>query len=243
MCYAVRNDQFRLFLLHSKVLVVTDHSSLCHLLSRPHLRSQRQERYALDLMELDVEIVHRPGALNELADMLSRAKIEHDEEALKEELEKLLHLQAERLEKVVAEPGSQVHHWQSVLANRGNFQIPGAAQVRERMGHDNADKLRLQCLIRGAKLNEDTGYSSITDMVAAMAEQQAETLWCQASTEYSRAAEMYSYVAVALRSQMKAAPTPPAPTLNAKPTHFTKAADAKVIGQSTMVRIHQRLGH
>ena len=43
VCYAVRNDQFRPFLLHSKVLVVTDHSSLCHLLSKSHLRSQRQE--------------------------------------------------------------------------------------------------------------------------------------------------------------------------------------------------------
>ena len=75
VCYAIRNDQFRPFLLHSKVLVVTDHSSLCQLLTKPHLRSQRQERYALDLMELDIEIVHRPGALNELADMLSRAKI------------------------------------------------------------------------------------------------------------------------------------------------------------------------
>jgi len=79
-------------------------------------------------------------------------------------------------------------------------------------------------------------------MVAAMAEQQTETLWCKASTEYSRAAEMYSYVVVTLRSQMKAAATPPAPTLNAKPTHVTKAADAKVIGQSAMMRIHQRLG-
>ena len=90
---------------------MTDHSSLCHLLTKPHLRSQRQERYALDLMELDVEIVHRPGALNELADMLSRAKIEHDTDILQEELQKLLHVQAERLETVRAEPGSQVHYW------------------------------------------------------------------------------------------------------------------------------------
>jgi len=168
--------------------------------------------------------------------MLSRAKIEHDTDILREELQKLLHVQAERLETVRAEPGSQVHYWQSILANRGNFDIPGATQIRADIGQDNADKLRLQCLIRGAQLNDDTAYSSVVDMAAAMAGQQAETLWCQAATEYSRAAEMYSYVAVTLRSHTKVAPAPAQ-----HPKKFTRAADATKASPRTMRRIQDKL--
>ena len=77
------------YLVSTKVLAVTDHSSLCTLLTKPRLRSRRQERYVLDLMEIDMTIVHRPGCANELPDILSRAKIDHDAARLKQELDAL----------------------------------------------------------------------------------------------------------------------------------------------------------
>ena len=57
--WAVR--MWRHYLYGSKVLVVTDNISVSHLLTKTDLRSRRQERYALDLMEYDITVCHRPG--------------------------------------------------------------------------------------------------------------------------------------------------------------------------------------
>ena len=111
---------WRHYLYGSKVLVVTDHSSLTTLLNKPHLRSKRQERYALDLMEYDLNIVHRPGRLNEIADMLSRACIEYDADQLKVELSKLTDLHAERLRDIDdtnLDPSGELYKWKHILSD------------------------------------------------------------------------------------------------------------------------------
>lgn len=62
------------YLLHgSPTIIITDHSSLTHLMTKHHLVSARQRRFAMDLMEIQpLEIVHRAGKMLHLPDMLSR---------------------------------------------------------------------------------------------------------------------------------------------------------------------------
>ena len=69
--WAIR--KFRQYLLGSKTILITDHSALLSL-TRPGkaLKSMRQTRYAMDLSEYHLEIVHRAGALLHLPDALSR---------------------------------------------------------------------------------------------------------------------------------------------------------------------------
>ena len=64
-------------LLHgSPTIIITDHSSLTHLMTKCHLVSARQRRFAMDLMEIQpLEIVHRAGKKLHLPDMLSRLRV------------------------------------------------------------------------------------------------------------------------------------------------------------------------
>ena len=71
-------EKFRPYLLCSKIIVCTDHSSLKHLLekkdAKPHLI-----RWILQLQEFDLEIKDKAGAENVVADHLSQLVIEsHD---------------------------------------------------------------------------------------------------------------------------------------------------------------------
>ena len=60
-------------LLHgAPVVLITDHSALCALTNKRKLLQARQRRYAMDLMEFDLTIVHRAGKLLHLPDMISR---------------------------------------------------------------------------------------------------------------------------------------------------------------------------
>jgi hypothetical protein len=74
--------KYRNYLLGQPCIWVTDHKALCALRSKQDLGSDRLERYAMELAEFDVEIVHRPGASQPLAlpDLLSRAPFEEDPE-------------------------------------------------------------------------------------------------------------------------------------------------------------------
>ena len=60
-------------LLHgSPVVLITDHSALCALTNKRNLTQARQRRYAMDLMEFDLTIIHRAGRYLHLPDMVSR---------------------------------------------------------------------------------------------------------------------------------------------------------------------------
>ena len=192
LLFAVRT--WRPYLTSTKVLAVTDHSSLCQLLTKPQLRSRRQERYALDLMELDLTIVHRAGSANELPDALSRAKIEHDPVKLHRELNALLTQQAARLQDLKLAPGTELHKWQTVLANRGRLQSEDSVHTLDSLGRKWCDEAKLRCLIRGAKLAEDEACTTVRDKLYHMdRESLAETV-DQMAGEYSRASEMYAFV-------------------------------------------------
>ena len=123
---------WRHYLTGSKVVAVTDHSALCHLLTKPHLRSARQERYALDLMELDITVCHRAGSAMELADCLSRADMDYDKSRLEGELKKLVDKQAQALTQGQFMPGTELHKWQQILANRSSSVWTDKAQVPSR---------------------------------------------------------------------------------------------------------------
>ena len=192
---------WRPYLLGSKCLCITDHRSLCYLLTKHNLRSARQERYAMDLMEFDIAVVHRPGELNVLPDCLSRAGIEHNEDKLLEELASLTELQGKQLRDGKFEPGSELAKWQTILGGRGK------GSVEELDGFDRrwCEQTKLQCLIRGASISEDDHCEDIESKLEALAREHVEITPVQGSDEYCRATEMYGYVAASITSTVAAA--------------------------------------
>ena len=66
--------KFRPYLLGSHTILLTDHSSLCALTGGKQMKNMRQQRYALDLAELSLTILHRAGSspVMQLPDALSR---------------------------------------------------------------------------------------------------------------------------------------------------------------------------
>ena len=68
----VINGVKRSLLVSNQVILITDHSSLLALTTGKEMKSMRQQRYAMDLSEFNLEIVHRAGALLHTADALSR---------------------------------------------------------------------------------------------------------------------------------------------------------------------------
>ena len=77
---------WRHFIVDTPCLCVTDHSSLASLMTQKEHASPRQARYALDLQEFDLTIIHRKGSdvkMN-MADFMSRTPLapEELEEAL-----------------------------------------------------------------------------------------------------------------------------------------------------------------
>ncbi|MBL4703531.1 MAG: DDE-type integrase/transposase/recombinase, partial [Flavobacteriales bacterium] len=74
---------WRHYLYGSPVVVVTDHSALISLITKTEFTNQRMARYAIDLSEFDLTIVHRAGAIHHGPDALSRFKMCTDPVELK----------------------------------------------------------------------------------------------------------------------------------------------------------------
>ncbi|GFX40292.1 hypothetical protein TNCV_4319251 [Trichonephila clavipes] len=68
-------NKFRTYFGPLPVKVITDHAALTKLTKGKNL-SSRRIRWALKLTEFDVEWEHRPGAQNEVANVLSRNPVE-----------------------------------------------------------------------------------------------------------------------------------------------------------------------
>jgi len=62
----------RPYLHGSHCILVSDASSVKALVGKGQLESKRQQRYAMDLQEHSITVVHRAGAVNHMADALSR---------------------------------------------------------------------------------------------------------------------------------------------------------------------------
>ena len=73
--WAIR--KWRAYVHGSHTVLITDHSALKSLTTNKQLESMRQQRYAMDLQEHSIEIVHRAGALLHLPDALSRCGYGH----------------------------------------------------------------------------------------------------------------------------------------------------------------------
>ena len=56
----------------NECVLICDHSSMLALTKGKEMKSMRQQRYAMDLSEHSITIVHRAGASLHLADALSR---------------------------------------------------------------------------------------------------------------------------------------------------------------------------
>jgi len=83
--------RWRHYIQGSVCLCITDHSALTRLLKTSHHGSGRQARYALDLGEYDLQIVHRKGSKMHLADLVSRTPLQQPEDTPQAEFE-LAHL-------------------------------------------------------------------------------------------------------------------------------------------------------
>ena len=70
--------KWRKFLLGSPTVWITDHSSLTSLRTKQDLPTSQMARFAMELMEYDLDIVHRPGRHCHMADLLTRAELEDD---------------------------------------------------------------------------------------------------------------------------------------------------------------------
>jgi transposase InsO family protein len=75
--------KWRKFLLGSPTVWITDHASLTSLRTKQDLPTTQMDRIAMELMEYDLDIVHRPGKHCHMADLLSRAELEEDPEIRK----------------------------------------------------------------------------------------------------------------------------------------------------------------
>ena len=75
---------WRHYLHGSPCVVLTDHSALTSLMKKQEFTNQRMARYALDLSEFDLTICHRAGAIHHSPDALSRFKMCHDPEVVRQ---------------------------------------------------------------------------------------------------------------------------------------------------------------
>ena len=76
-------QKFRPFIWGCKLIIITDHESLCWLRTKKDL-SGRLARWSLCLQEYEVEIQYRSGKLYQNADCLSRNPLLTQEEVLEE---------------------------------------------------------------------------------------------------------------------------------------------------------------
>ena len=138
--------KYRNYLLGQPCIWVTDHKALCALRSKQDLGSDRLERYAMELSEFDVEIVHRPGASQPLAlpDLLSRAPFEENEAKRKEMVEDLT---MQRVQQVLRSPAQRTFDGED----------PAVAYSKEEL------QKHMHLLIRGAEVAESEEGSTVLE--------------------------------------------------------------------------------
>ena len=72
--------KFRAYVHGHPTVCLTDHKALLSVLSGNEFATERLNRMSLELMEYDIHLCYRPGKLLDLADLMSRARIEQDPE-------------------------------------------------------------------------------------------------------------------------------------------------------------------
>ena len=75
MVYAL--DKFRAYLVGSDIVIFTNHSALKYLLTKQNAKA-RLIRWVLLLQEFNLQIKHKKGVENVVADHLQRLTIAHD---------------------------------------------------------------------------------------------------------------------------------------------------------------------
>ena len=78
-------ENFRSYIVNSKVIVYTDHAAIKYLLSKKDAKP-RLIRWILLLQEFDVEIRDKKGVKNVVADHLSRMNHEDDKEPIEDKM-------------------------------------------------------------------------------------------------------------------------------------------------------------
>ena len=89
--------KWRHLLLQHPCVWVTDHAACTSLRHKQDIATERLARYAMILMEYDLDIVHRPGRDLCFADLMTRAEFEHDEVVKKQMLHDMLRDRAEEI--------------------------------------------------------------------------------------------------------------------------------------------------
>ena len=190
--------KFRSYIAHSGCVVITDHSALTSLRNpRKEFKNDRLWRYAVELDQYNIVIAHRAGKDLFMADMLSRAHIELDEDAIKKFVEL---------------------SWSNTA---------GVAKARpdliDRLYELGAAQLRLQLQVRGARIIKGEEHSvsvhqALEEMQAAGCQQPAGT----ADQESLLTFDMHEMLS-APESQMPAPRAVSAPTIG--PTSVRSSVD------------------
>ena len=192
--------KFRSYIAHSGCVVITDHSALTSLRNpRKEFKNDRLWRYAVELDQYNIVIAHRAGKDLFMADMLSRAHIELDEDAIKKFIEM---------------------SWSNTA---------GVAKARpdliDRLYELGAAQLRLQLQVRGARVMKGEEHSvsvhqALEEMQAAGCQQPAGT----ADQESLLTFDMHEMLS-APESQMPAPRAVTAPTIGTKRTSVRSSVD------------------
>ena len=95
--------KWRNYLLGHPSIWITDHSALTALRTKQEFDTQRLARYAIELQEFDLDIMHRPGRHCHIPDLLTRSELEEDPEIARIRTEELLRPKAEQLLKTRVE--------------------------------------------------------------------------------------------------------------------------------------------
>ncbi|KAK8663282.1 hypothetical protein V6N13_083105 [Hibiscus sabdariffa] len=101
-------DKFRSYLIGTKVIVHTDHSTIKYLLSKKDAKP-RLIRWILLLQDFDIEIIDRKGIENQVADHLSRLENEDIADTTEEIQEAFPDEQTTFCHKSYGRNGKQLH--------------------------------------------------------------------------------------------------------------------------------------
>ena len=149
---------WRHYLHGSPCVVLTDHSALTSLMKKQEFTNQRMARYALDLSEFDLTICHRAGAIHHGPDALSRIKMCHDPEVVKQRVIDAWSLSTELALETDLELGSSDCRYEdSLLFNKEVAEAQLARQID-------------QAQVDPGDLPE--GCSSVRDVLAVLAQSQ-----------------------------------------------------------------------
>jgi hypothetical protein len=142
--WAIRH--WRPYLHGAQVVLITDHSALKSLVTRKALTSMRQQRYAMDLQEHHIEIVHRAGAILHMPDMLSRCGYGYGKDKKASLVAALEALEGDECNykamRSIFEPLRKQEHLQWMVSIAAQPQERGAA-IPVRMLYDKLEKLQV----------------------------------------------------------------------------------------------------